>query len=130
MKPWIRDRNCFSTRFKLHPDKHQEFMQALNDLCDFAEPYYRRGCAFAFQGYARDPNEFVIFASWDEDVVRELRATEEFQRCNQRMMDCCVEPVIMEQFSGAEKDRSIFDQYPPGSSQVHKPGEKQKFIFL
>lgn len=127
--PWIRDRNCFSARFKLDPARRNEFTGAFEDLCTFAEPFYRRGCAFAFQGWARDPNEFVVFASWDEDVVRELCATKEFQTFNQRMTDCASEPVIMEQFSGMNADRSIFASYPAGDSQVHLPGASQRFEF-
>ena len=130
MKPWIRDRNCFSVRMIIDPAKRDKFFAAFEELCENAEPFYKRGCAFAFQGWARNPNEFVIFASWDEDVVRELRAEEWYQRCNQKMMDCCMETVVMEQYSGMDKDRSVFDQYPAGASQVHKPGQKQKFIFL
>src|SRR5579859_2609915 len=100
MAKWIRDRNCFSTRFAVDPAKRQEFIAALDALSEFAAPFYERGCAFAFQGWARDPNEFVVFASWDEAVVGELRATQEFQNFNRRMMDCCLGPVTMEQFSG------------------------------
>jgi len=127
--PWIRDRNCFSTRFKLDPERRAEFATAFDELCAFAEPFYRRGCAFAFQGWARDPNEFVVFASWDEDVVQELRATKEFQAYNQQMMDCASEPVVMEQFSGMNADRSVFTIYPVGASQVHAPGAIQRFDF-
>lgn len=130
MSPWIRDRNCFATRYKLDPNRREDFIQALNDLGDFAEPYYHRGCRFAFQGYCRDPNEFIVIASWDEEVVTELRDTEEFQSCNQRMLDCVVEPVVMEQFCGADIDRTVFEKYPAGSSEVHDPSEKQSYIFL
>ncbi|MUL65978.1 hypothetical protein BOO86_15990 [Mycobacterium sp. CBMA 234] len=128
--PWIRDRNCFSARFKIDPERRAEFAAAFDALCAFAEPFYRRGCAFAFQGWARDPNEFVVFASWDEDVVRELRTTNEFQTHNQQMMDCASEPVIMEQFSGMNTDRSVFTTYPAGASRVHVPGATQRFTFL
>lgn len=128
--PWIRDRNCFSARFKLEPARREQFATAFDALCTFAEPFYRRGCAFAFQGWARSPNEFVVFASWDEDVVRELRATKEFQTYNQRMMDCASEPVIVEHFSGMNTDRSIFTSYPVGASQAHAPGAIQRFDFL
>lgn len=129
-KPWCRDRNLFSTRFRIDPARREEFLTAFEELCEAATSFYERGCAFAFQGWARDPNEFVVFASWDEKVVAELRATSAFQSCNQRMMDCCSGPVIMEQYSGLEKDRGIFDAYPAGKSSVHKPGKEQEFIFL
>ena len=129
MAKWIRDRNCFLTRFEVDPTRRQEFVDALDGLCAFSAPYYDRGCAFAFQGWARDPNEFVVFASWDENVVGELRATKEFQDFNRQMMDCCLGPVTMEQFSGLNKDRGIFDAYPAGASKVHLPGRAQEYIF-
>ena len=130
MSAWIRDRNCFSSRFKINPAKRAQFEMAFEQLCTFAKPFYDRGCAFAFQGWARDPNEFVVFASWEEAVVQELRATPEFQRCNTAMLDCCDGPMIMEQYSGMHNDRSVFDSYPQGNSHVHIPGKLQEVIFL
>lgn len=129
LSTWTRDRNCFAVRYKLDPAKREHFLQVFNALCDFAQPFYERGCAFAFQGWARDPNEFVVMASWDEDVVEELRGTAEYQKYSQDLMDCAVEPVIIEQFAGMDKDRSVFDTYPQGESKVHNAGEIQHFIF-
>jgi quinol monooxygenase YgiN len=126
---WIRDRNCFSTRFHVDPARREEFLQTFTDMCATAARYYDRGCKFAFQGWARDPNEFVVFASWDEDVVRELRADPDFKRLTAALLDCCDAPNIMEQYSGMNIDRSIFDAYPAGESSVHNPGQ-QKTIFL
>jgi len=129
MSTWIRDRNCFSSRFKVDPSKRDQFERVFDELCTFAKPYYDRGCAFAFQGWARDLNEFVVFASWDEAVVQQLRATPEFKRFNTGLLDCCVGPVVMEQFSGMNKDRSVFDIYPAGSSQIHTPGKVHEVVF-
>ena len=130
MGAWIRDRNCFSSRFKIDPAKRAEFEAVFEKLCAFAEPFYERGCAFAFQGWARDPNEFVVFASWDENVVQELRATPEFQAFNQAMLDCSVGPMVMEQYNGMHKDRSVFDIYPAGRSVAHRAGREHEVIFL
>jgi len=35
----------------------------------------------------------------------------------------------MEQFSGMNKDRSVFDIYPAGSSQIHTPGKVHEVVF-
>jgi len=102
MSTWIRDRNCFSSRFKVDPSKRDQFERVFDELCTFAKPYYDRGCAFAFQGWARD---------------------------NTGLLDCCVGPVVMEQFSGMNKDRSVFDIYPAGSSQIHTPGKVHEVVF-
>ena len=129
MKPWTRDRNCFSSRFHVHPARREKFIKTFEEMCETAEPFYRRGCAFAFQGWARDPNEFVIFASWDEDVVQELRAEPEFKRLVSALTECCDKPMSIEQFSGMEIDRSIFEIYPAGPSTVHQAGDAQDVIF-
>jgi len=128
-RPWIRDRNCFSTRFHVDPAKREQFIKNFEEMCEKAGEYYERGCKFAFQGWARDPNEFVVFASWDETVVRELREDPEFKRLTAALLDCCDAPNIMEQYSGMAIDRSVFDSYPAGESAVHKAGG-QKTIFL
>lgn len=128
-RPWIRDRNCFSTRFHVDPAKREQFIKTFEEMCETAGEYYDRGCKFAFQGWARDPNEFVVFASWDETVVRELREDPEFKRLTAALLDCCDAPNIMEQYSGMAIDRSVFDSYPAGESAVHKAGG-QKTIFL
>lgn len=126
---WTQDRNCFVTRFRVDPARRAEFEGHVQDLLVFAKSYYDRGAAFAFQGWARDPNEWVAIASWDEDVVTELRATDDFQRLNGAMMDCCDGPVVLENFAGMKKDREIFDKYPAGDSQIHQPGKVQHMIF-
>ena len=125
MEPWTRDRNIFSTRFHVDPTKREDFLRTFMEMCTVARAYYDRGCKFAFQGWARDPNEFVVFASWDEDVVQELREEPEFKRLTAALLDYCDAPNIMEQFSGMDIDRSVFDIYPAGASSVHKAGRQQ-----
>lgn len=127
---WNRDRNCFSARYKIAPEHRERFIKLMDELLVFAEDYYKRGCTFAFHGWGRDPNERFIVASWDEDVVQELRRTEEFQRLNSAMIDCCDGPLIMEQFNGVLKDRSVFDIYPAGRSDAHRPGSNNPVVFL
>lgn len=126
--PFTRDRNLFAVRWKVDPARREEFLELFEGVCEQAKPFYYRGCTFAFQGWARDPNEFVVFASWDEDVAMELRGVPEFQEYNRKLLDCCTEPVQMEQFSGMNRDRSIFDAFPVGASSVHKFGDKNPFI--
>lgn len=127
--PWTRDRNMFSVRWKVDPARREEFLQIFDAVCGQARPFYERGCVFAFQGWARDPNEFVVFASWDEDVAAELRLVPEFQEYNRQLLDLCTEPVQMEQFAGMATDRSIFEAFPAGKSSVHKFGNKNEFTF-
>lgn len=126
---WIQDRNCFVGRFVVDPAKRDRFLALVQEQLTFAKPYYDRGCAFAFQGWSRDPNEWVAIASWDDVVVAELRATEDFQRINAGMMDCCAEPAVLENFAGMQKDRDIFDRIPAGESHIHTPGEVRRMIF-
>lgn len=126
--PFTRDRNLFLVRWKVDPARREEFLDLFEGVCEQAKPFYYRGCAFAFQGWARDPNEFVVVASWDEDVAMELRGVPEFQEYNRKLLDCCSEPVQMEQFSGMNRDRSIFEAFPVGESTVHKFGDKNPFI--
>jgi len=126
---WTLDRNCFLARFPVDPGKRERFVALMEELMSFAKPFYDRGCAFAFHGWGRDPNERIVIASWDEAVVRELRATQEFQCLNSGMLDCCSGPLIMEQFNGIRADRVIFEAYPEGKSQVHLPGKVQEVIF-
>lgn len=129
MQPWTRDRNMFSTRFHVDPNMREQFLKTFLQMCDTCRPYYDRGCKFAFQGWARDPNEFVVFASWDETVVQELREVPEFKRLTAALLDYCDAPNVMEQYSGMDIDRSVFDIYPAGTSSVHKAG-RQHTIFL
>ena len=126
---WTLDRTCFLARFPVDPGKRQRFVALMEELMGFAKPFYDRGCAFAFHGWGRDPNERIVIASWDETVVKELRATPEFQRLNSAMLDCCSGPLVMEQFSGIAAERSIFEDYPEGESQVHLSGKTQEVIF-
>lgn len=128
--PFTRDRNLFAVRWSVDPARREEFLQTFENVCEQAKPFYYRGCTFAFQGWARDPNQFVVFASWEDEVAAELRLVPEFQEYNRQLLDCCSGPVIMEQFSGMDIDRHIFDDFPAGKSAVHKFGEKNAFVVL
>ena len=126
--PFTRDRNLFAVHWKVDPARREEFLELFEGVCEKAIPFYERGCVFAFQGWARDPNEFVVFASWDEDVAMELRGVPEFQENNRKLLECCTEPVMMELYSGMYMDRSICDAFPVGKSPVHNFGDKNAFI--
>ncbi|WP_176599173.1 MULTISPECIES: putative quinol monooxygenase [Sphingobium] len=126
--PFTRDRNLFGVHWKVDPARREEFLQLFEQVCEEAKPFYYRGCTFAFQGWARDPNEFVVFASWDEEVAQELRNVPEFQENNRKLLECCTEPVQMEWYSGMNKDRAIFDAFPVGTSSAHKFGDTNPFI--
>lgn len=119
MAKWTRDANCFLTRYKVTPDKREEFLDALEELAANAEAWYEEGCNFAFHGWGRDPNEWVAIASWkSEDYVQRLRETDWFRDCQQRMLECST-AATFEQFNGMNCDRSVFDRFPAGVSQVH-----------
>jgi hypothetical protein len=46
------------------------------------------------------------------------------------MLECSSAPMVMEQFSGMDRDRCVFDLYPAGSSQVHMKTKSLDVIFL
>ena len=129
-KVWERESNCFISRFTVDPAKRAKFLEAFNELAENASEWYEEGCNFGFHGWGRDPNEFVAIASWkSEDFVNRMRQTDWFQDTQARMLECCTGPMIMEQYSGMNRDRSVFDQYPAGSSQVHAKTKTLDVIF-
>jgi quinol monooxygenase YgiN len=120
MAMWVQESNCFLSRFPVEPARRGDFLAALDELLAFAGSIYDEHCNFAFQGWSRDPNEWVAIASWkSEDILAWLRTTPEFQRAQARMLECCNGPMIMENFNGMKMDRSAYDLYPAGSSTVH-----------
>lgn len=131
MAKWIRKGNCFISRFTVDPARRDEFVSALDELCSHAEPWYEEGCNFAFQGWARNPNEWVAVASWKtEEYLNQMRATEWFKDCQLRMLACCTGTMIMENIAGMEESRRVFDIQPAGSSQVHMKTNSLDVIFL
>jgi quinol monooxygenase YgiN len=128
---WVQNANCFLSRFTVFPERRDEFASALNELLDFAGPWYEEGCNFAFHGWARNPNQWVAIASWKtEEILERLRLTPEFRDTTARMLDCCSESMTMEEFSGMKVDRSVFDTYPAGKSEVHLPSGSLDVEFL
>ena len=131
MSMWQRDANCFLTRLTVDPDRREEFLTAVEALSTHAADWYEEGCNFAFHGWSRDPDVWVAIASWkSEDYVNRMRQTEWFKDCQQRMLECCTDAMIMEQFNGMNVDRSVYDQYPAGSSQVHMKTITLDVIFI
>jgi quinol monooxygenase YgiN len=131
MGKWVRDANCFLSRFTVDPARRDDFIAALEELARNAEPWYEEGCNFAFHGWARDPNQWVAIASWkSEDFVNRMRQTDWYKDTQQRMLECSSEAMVMEQFSGMNVDRSVFEQYPAGSSQVHMKTKTLDVTFL
>ena len=128
---WVHDANCFVSRYNVDPAKRDDFLAAVDDLLAFAGPWYEEGCNFAFQGWARDPNQWVAIASWKtEEILERLRLTPEFQDATTRMLACCTGSMTMEEFAGMKKDRSVFDLYPAGKSEVHLSSGTLDVIFL
>ena len=131
MAKWIRKNNCFISRFTVDPARREEFIAALDELCSHAEAWYEEGCNFAFQGWARNPNEWIAVASWkDEDYLNRMRANEWFLDCQGRMLDCCVDKMVMENIAGMEENRLVFDVQPAGSSKVHMKTKSLDVVFL
>lgn len=131
MTVWQRDANCFITRLTVDPERREEFLIAVGELSKHAEDWYEEGCNFAFHGWSRNPNEWIAIASWkSEDYVNRMRQTDWFRDTQQRMLDCCTSAMIIEQFSGMDVDRSVFDQYPAGSSQVHMKTKTLDVVFV
>lgn len=123
MARWVQDRNIFLTRHKIDPARKEEFLKIFSELLLSAEPFYDQGCSFAFHGFSRDPDEFIVIASWDEEVASRLRGTPEWQDAMRKMHDCLVEPMSFEYFAGWKTDRSIFKSFEPGKSKVHLSGK-------
>ncbi|HKY90305.1 MAG TPA: hypothetical protein VJM11_04665 [Nevskiaceae bacterium] len=131
MARWVRTSNCFISRFTIDPARRAEFLEALEELCRNADPWYDEGCHFAFQGWARNPDQWVAVACWkSEDFLTRMRATSWFQDCQRRMLECCVQAMVMEEISGMEEDRSVFDRYPAGRSTVHALTRDLDVVFL
>jgi quinol monooxygenase YgiN len=131
MSKWIRENNVFLSRFTVEPSRRQEFLAALEELCANANHWYEEGCTFAFQGWARNPNQWVAIACWkSEEYLDRMRETPWFMDCQKRMLDCCSEPMTMEQFSGMDHDREVFSRYPTGSSPVHTKTKSLDVVFL
>lgn len=128
---WVHDSNCFLSRYQVDPARRDEFIAAVNELFAFAGPWYDEGCNFAFQGWSRNPDEWVAIASWKtEDILARLRVTSQFRDITTRMLSCCTGAMTMEEFAGMKQDRSVFDLYPPGRSQVHLPSGSLDVVFL
>src|SRR5687768_10412769 len=107
---WVHDANCFLSRFTVHPERRDEFIAIVEELLEFAGDWYEEGCNFAFQGWARDPNQWVAIASWkSEQILARLRETPEFRALTVRMLDCCSEAMTMEEFSGMKAGREVFE---------------------
>jgi quinol monooxygenase YgiN len=131
MTKWLRQSNCFLSRFNVDPARRTEFIGVLDELCANAEQWYEDGCYFAFQGWARDPNQWVAIASWkSEEYLNKMRETPWFKDCQLRMLECCTGEMVMEQFHGMENDRKVFDTYPVGSSKVHMKTKSLDVVFV
>lgn len=59
-----------------------------------------------------------------------MRQTPWFKDTQLRMLACCSEAMVMEEFNGMEEDRSVFDRYPTGKSQEHVITRDLDVIFL
>lgn len=135
MAEWkgVHNQNCFLVRFNVKPECREKFLLAVQELMDKAAEYYEKECTFSFQGWGRDPNQWVAIASWrSEDFLNNvLRQQPFFKDVNERMLDSS-SSVIMEQFSGMKHDRSVFDMYPAGTSKIHPKGKDSslEYVFL
>ena len=131
MAKWQRDANCFICRFTVEPARREDFLAVLDELCRNADDWYEEGCNFAFHGWARNPNQWVAIASWkSEEFVNKMRQEPWYKDTQQRMLECSSEAMVMEQVSGMNVDRSVFDLYPAGSSQVHMKTKSLDVVFL
>jgi quinol monooxygenase YgiN len=128
---WVHDANCFLSRYQVDPARREEFIGAVNELLAFAGPWYDEGCNFAFQGWSRDPNQWVAIASWKtEDILNKLRQTPEFRDITSRMLACCTGDMTMEEFAGMKNGRWVFDQYPAGRSDIYLPSGTLRVNFV
>lgn len=123
--------NLFISRWTIAPDRRADFLAIWGGLWRAHAGAIEVMTHFVYYGWARDPNQLVVLESYrDEAVVTELRKDEGFKQAVRAMLDCCSAPMTMELLSGMEGDRSIFDLYPVGLSDVHPQDAAQPTIFL
>ena len=124
--------NLFISRWTIDPQKRDRFLEVWDSLWRAHADGIELMTHFVYFGWGRDPNQFVAIESYrDEAVVTELRKNEGFRDAVRTMLDCSSAPMTMELLSGYEAgNRSIFDIYPAGPSQVHPNDSTMPAIFL
>lgn len=124
MNHLVTDVDCFVVRWNIIPERKEEFFKVWDSIIGTYIDHVSLISRFAFFGWSRDPNVFVTIECYrDKEELAQLRGSDVFKELVAKMIDCCDGPVMYEQFSGVEADRSFFDSHPPGVSQVHPKGE-------
>lgn len=121
----ITQSNCFIVRWNILPECKDDFFTIWDSLVNTHIEAVKIITKFAFFGWSRDPNVFVTIECYrDEAELAQLRKSDNFQQLVAQMLDCCSETVTIDQFSGMEIDRSVFDRHPQGPSTAHPRGQR------
>jgi hypothetical protein len=66
----------------VYPERREEFTAALDELLEFAGPWYEEGCNFAFHGWARNPNQWIVFDTYPRAGPRYTYPAETSECCS------------------------------------------------
>ncbi|RJG03197.1 hypothetical protein [Noviherbaspirillum sedimenti] len=116
--------SAFISRFHVDPKRKDEFVRIFDSLWKPHLDFMNEQCNFVFYGWDRDEHIFYAIESYkDEELLKELRKSGVFQTQVSQLMDCCNAPMEMELARGMDSDRSCFDFYKRGPSEVHPIGK-------
>ena len=123
--------SAFICVFTIDPAKRDQFVELFDDLWTRFIPTMERDTNFVFYGWGRDPNQFYCVESWQsEEATNAVRAEPFFQQRVGELIDCCSAPMQLTILSGMRSDRSVFDLYPVGQSELHPNTESNTSVFV
>lgn len=112
--------SCFIARFHVDPTKREAFEAIFDALWQGAKDMLEAQCNLVYYGWDRSDSTFVTIESYkDENALATLRESEMFQTVVRQLLEQCTAPMELELLRGMAADRSVFDLYPVGPSQVH-----------
>ncbi len=112
--------SCFIARFHPRQDKREAFLGIFDELWRKSLNFMNEQCNLVFYGWDRSDRWFYTIESYkDEDMLAGLRQSDIFQETVRTLLSLCDRPMEFQLLRGMENDRSVFDRYPAGPSQVH-----------
>jgi quinol monooxygenase YgiN len=112
--------SVFIARFPVKSDKRAEFLAVFDALWRGSLDFLNEQCNFAYYGWDRTDRWFYTIESYkNEDVLTTLRQSEVFESTVRTLLGMCDANMELRLLRGMESDKSVFDRYPVGPSQVH-----------
>ena len=112
--------SCFIARFHVDPAKRETFLAIFSALWQGAKDMLEDQCNLVYYGWDRADQTFVTIESYkDEGALAALRQSDMFQTVVRQLLEQCTAPMELQLLRGMAADRSVFDLYPAGPSQVH-----------